>query len=101
MYSAREDKRGKPKGILSPDTWPVLITCCVGVKVRALVSNVARGLQARSLGRGLAGISLSHANLYLKGTLGDVLACKQHRHLENVTDNRRKLLTGLARNRDV
>lgn len=58
-------------------------TCCVDVKVRGLVGYVPRGLQAGSLGRGLAGVSLRLADLHLEGALRDVLPCEQHRHLES------------------
>lgn len=70
-----------------------VLTCCVDVKVGGFVGDVSWGLEAWSLGSGLAGVSLSHADLHLEGTLGDVLSCKQHCHLQN-KKKRVKIVSG-------
>lgn len=52
-----------------PDVCCASPTCSVNVKIGGLVGDVPGRFQAGTLGRGLAGVPLSHSDLHLKGTL--------------------------------
>ena len=62
------------------------LTCGVDVKVGGLVGDVARGIESHTLGRDLAGVSQGLLHTHLKRTLGNLLACEQHRYLGDTSN---------------
>lgn len=71
-----------PRGVLDHNLHLTSASSCSeDLKVSGLVGNVATGVQARSL----ADITLRLVHVYLKGALGNVLACEEHGDLVLVT----------------
>lgn len=62
-------------------SFAISLTCSVDVKVGGFVGNVAHRFDSWALDRDLGGVAQRLVYVHLKWTFGNLLACKQHRHL--------------------
>lgn len=67
--------------LLSSVTSVTSLTCSEDLKVGGLVCDVAHRFNSRAFDCNFGGVTQSFVHIHLKWTLGDLLACKQHRHL--------------------
>lgn len=62
---------------------PTSLTCSEDVKVRGFVGDVAHWFDSWAFDRDLGGVAQRFVHIHLKRAFGNLLACKQHRHLGN------------------
>lgn len=77
------NKGGQFGSVMTPRLSATSLTCSVDVKVGGFVGDVAQRFDSRALGRDLGGVAQCLVHVHFKWTLGNLLACKQHRHLGN------------------